>query len=110
RMHHTRRAECRGCSGTAVRNLPANGRGSPPETRIVGNLPTRLSGMLPHRARPAEPIMRRRPRASHGPPRSGDFHVWEVEMITAELPEIQPLEDRDVHAILARNITGRIAF
>lgn len=31
-------------------------------------------------------------------------------MISAEMHEIHALEDRDVHAILARNITGRIAF
>lgn len=31
-------------------------------------------------------------------------------MITAELAEARELEDRDVQAILARNITGRIAF
>ena len=31
-------------------------------------------------------------------------------MITAELAEVRELGDRDVQAILARNITGRIAF
>lgn len=31
-------------------------------------------------------------------------------MSTAVLPEVVELTDRDIHAILARNITGRIAF
>lgn len=31
-------------------------------------------------------------------------------MSTAVLPEVIELTDRDIHAILARNITGRIAF
>lgn len=31
-------------------------------------------------------------------------------MITAELADLRDLGERDIHAILARNITGRIAF
>ena len=33
-----------------------------------------------------------------------------MTMLSAELEEVRALDERDVHAILARNITGRIGF